>query len=309
MERSFRLDTKIIQELREFLTQEQIKTDVLLKDCTSFKTGGKAGLFLIPETEDELAGSLSLLKEKDIPYFILGKGSNLLVSDSGYAGAVIKLGEGLSQIQAEGTKIRAGAGASLAKVARVARQETLTGFEFAAGIPGTVGGAMVMNAGAYGGEMKDVVESVRLLLEDGSIREFTCEEMKFGYRTGILKEIKGVALETVFALQKGEGEAIDAKMQDFAARRREKQPLEYPSAGSTFKRPEGHFAGKLIGDAGLSGYAIGDAKVSEKHNGFVINTGNATAKDIRDLIFYLKEKVEKETGVVLEPEVIMVGEF
>lgn len=298
---------QIYEALSKIIKKENIHCDEPLFLHTSFKVGGPAQFFVQTDSVAQLQEVLNLLREKEIPFVILGKGSNVLVSDAGYEGVVIRLGDGMSEITHEGEKIRAGAGVSLAKVAAVALQKELAGFEFASGIPGSVGGAMVMNAGAYDGEMKQVVESVTLLDENGKERTLTCEQMEFGYRTSILKRNPWIVTEVVFKLQQGTREEIAEKMHTFAKRRNEKQPLEYPSAGSTFKRPEGHFAGKLIGEAGLSGYAIGGAKVSEKHNGFIINTGDATAADISALITHIRKQVKENSGVLLEPEVIYIG--
>ena len=231
------------------------------------------------------------------------------MSDDGFHGLVISIGSGMACITVEGTRITAQAGALLSTVAQTAAKHSLTGMEFASGIPGSIGGAIVMNAGAYDGEMKMIVETVTMLTEEGDIRSFGCEEMEFGYRTSRLKREKGIVLSVTLLLVQGDVTAIQNKMKDFAGRRREKQPLEYPSAGSTFKRPEGMFAGKLIMDAGLRGYSVGGAQVSEKHCGFVINKGGATALDVYTLIRDVQKKVEEEFGVVLEPEVILVGDF
>ncbi len=300
------MNTQIYEALTKIIKTEKIRCNEPLSAYTSFQVGGPASIFLEVEDISVLQQVIALLKASDEKYLVLGKGSNLLIDDEGYDGVVIRFGEAMSRVSCDGECIRAGAGASLARVAAVALQQKLTGFEFAAGIPGTVGGAMVMNAGAYEGEMKQVVETVFLIDEEGKEIKLSCEEMEFGYRTSILKHMPYIVTEVVFHLTAGEKKQIEEKMHDLARRRMEKQPLEYPSAGSTFKRPEGHFAGKLIGDAGLSGYSIGGAQVSEKHNGFIINKGNATASDIKELIAYVQKKVEQHSGVWLEPEVICV---
>lgn len=302
------MDHQLIKELSTIFKEEQLIFDEPLKNHTTFRVGGPAEIFVTIEEEEELQKVLSLFGRYGVAYFLLGKGSNLCVSDKGFEGAILRLGEGMSRISCEGNRIIAGAGASLSRVAALACKNNLKGFEFAAGIPGTVGGAMVMNAGAYGGEMKQVVESVRILDESGMAGILTCDEMEFGYRTSILKKAPYIVTEVTFLLQPGNREEIEETMRDLAMRRKEKQPLEYPSAGSTFKRPEGHFAGKLIGDSGLSGASVGDAQVSEKHNGFVINKGNACAKDIKELIALVQKKVQEDSGVLLEPEVIFLGE-
>ena len=262
---------------------------------TTFRIGGPADYFLIPETPEEIKQILNICRDENIPYFILGNGSNLLVSDAGYRGAIIQVFRNMSGITTEGTKIRASAGALLSAIAAEARNASLTGFEFAGGIPGTLGGAVVMNAGAYGGEMKDVLEEVTVLDGDGNIRTLKAEELELGYRTSALKE--------------GDPEAIRARMRELSEQRTSKQPLEYPSAGSTFKRPEGYFAGKLIMDCGLRGYRVGGAEVSQKHCGFVINAGGATAADVRALMQDVTEKVQEKFGVTLEPEVKFLGDF
>lgn len=301
------MNRQIYEGLTRIVDLGRVKCDEPLKNHTTFRVGGPADFYVEVACTDELKEIITFLKGINVPFFILGKGSNLLVGDGGYEGVILYPGEGMSQVSCEGECIRAGAGATLAKVAAYALQNSLTGFEFAAGIPGTVGGAMVMNAGAYDGEMKQVVRTVTLIDEAGEELILSCDEMEFGYRTSILKRKSYIVTEVLFSLTKGAGKEIEDKMKELARRRMEKQPLEYSSAGSTFKRPYGNFAGKLIGEAGLSGFAIGGAKVSEKHNGFVINTGDATALQIRDLIKHIQKKVESESGILLEPEVIFVG--
>ena len=276
---------------------------------TTFRCGGPATLFLRPGSEDELVRVVSLLKDNGQPYMLLGNGSNLLVSDKGYEGAVISL-ERLSELSLEDeTSIRAQAGVLNSRIASFARENSLAGFEFAAGIPGTIGGAMIMNAGAYGGEMKLITTSVRAITPDGEVKELSAEDCDFGYRTSVLKREGYVVLSALLQLQKGNEKEITDLMTELALKRKEKQPLEYPSAGSTFKRPEGYFAGKLIEDAGLKGFSVGDAAVSDKHCGFVINKGQATSADIYKLIREVQKKVFEDSGVTLEPEVILVGEF
>lgn len=303
------IETSIYKEIEAFASEGALLYNEPLRNHTTFRVGGEADAFLSVKNEEELKKALQLCREHNVPYFILGNGSNLLVSDTGFRGLVISIGKDMAQITLEGTRITAQAGALLSTVAQTAAKNGLTGMEFASGIPGSIGGAMVMNAGAYDGEMKMIVESVTILAEDGSIRAYSNEEMEFGYRTSRLKREKGIVLSVTVSLTEGDKTAIIEKMNDFAARRREKQPLEYPSAGSTFKRPEGMFAGKLIMDAGLRGYTVGGAQVSEKHCGFVINKDNASAEDIHTLIHSVQEKVREESGVTLEPEVIFVGDF
>lgn len=291
------------------LPEEKIYYQEPMSRHTSFRTGGEAACLLQIETEEQLRRLLDYLVKTGWEYFVLGNGSNLLVSDKGYPGVILQLGQGFDKIRAEGECLSVQAGALLSQAAKAALDAGLTGMEFASGIPGSMGGAVVMNAGAYEGEMKQIVESVRVMNKNGEVMELDNSTMEFGYRTSIIKNRPLIVLEAVLKLTKGEPERIKARMDELAARRREKQPLEYPSAGSTFKRPEGHFAGKLIMDSGLRGYRIGGAQVSEKHCGFVVNVGNATASDIYELIEEVRERVKDKFGVTLEPEVIRLGEF
>ena len=300
----------IIERISQFVPKENILEKELMSRHTTFKVGGPCFILVKIDEVSQLKELLPYLVEEKIPYFFLGNGSNLLVSDKGYEGVVITFSKKLAEdVAVEGDKIVAGGGVLLSKVAKYALDENLTGFEFAAGIPGTVGGAMVMNAGAYDGEMKQIVESVEVIDKAGNLRVLSCEEMEFGYRTSILKREPFIVTKTTFKLNKGDKNVIKEKMDDLAARRRDKQPLEFPSAGSTFKRPEGHFAGKLIMDAGLRGYQVGGARVSDKHCGFVVNVGNATATDVHNLMEDVIKKVQEEFQVTLEPEVIRLGEF
>lgn len=304
------MNTEFYNKLSELLPLAEILYDEPMSKHTTFRIGGAADVFVRIASEEQLKVLIPELVKSEIPYYVIGKGSNLLVGDKGFRGVVIQLDEAFENIKVNNNIVTACAGASMAKIAKTALQNSLTGFEFAAGIPGCVGGGVIMNAGAYGGEMKDVVSKVRVLCKDGSVKEYTNEEMCFGYRISALKnKPEYIVLEVEIILEPGNEEEILAKMQDLAKRRKDKQPLEYPSAGSTFKRPEGYFAGKLIGDAGLGGYSVGDAEVSEKHNGFVINRGNATAADVRTLIETIQCKVYEQFGVNLEREVIYLGEF
>ena len=303
------MNSEVIDALSKIVLNENIVKDEPMSRHTTFRCGGPATLFLRPGSEDELVRVVSLLKDNGQPYMLLGNGSNLLVSDKGYQGAVISL-ERLSELSLEGeTSIRAQAGVLNSRIASFAREHSLAGFEFAAGIPGTIGGAMIMNAGAYGGEMKLITTSVRAITPDGEVKELSAEDCDFGYRTSVLKREGYVVLSALLQLQKGNEKEITDLMTELALKRKEKQPLEYPSAGSTFKRPEGYFAGKLIEDAGLKGFSVGDAAVSDKHCGFVINKGQATSADIYKLIREVQKKVFEDSGVTLEPEVILVGEF
>lgn len=303
------MDKSFINEIEAFADKGALILEEPLCNHTTFRVGGKADAFLSVRNEEQLRKAVLLCKEYDVPFLILGNGSNLLVSDDGYRGMVILVGKDMSDITVDGNTIIAMAGATLGSVSQTAAKNSLSGMEFASGIPGTIGGAIVMNAGAYDGEMKMIVEEVRVLTQDGEILTLSNEELEFGYRTSRVKKEKLIVLSVKLLLQPQKQELIYEKMNDFAARRREKQPLEFPSAGSTFKRPEGMFAGKLIMDAGLRGYSVGGAQVSEKHCGFVINKGNATAKEIHKLIYDVREKVKESFGVTLEPEVIFIGDF
>lgn len=299
----------MIEKLVEILGEENVLPLEKLNRHTTFRVGGPSKALLLVNTIEELKTVYGMLKKAGEEFFVIGNGSNLLVSDEGYEGYVIKLSGEFTDICVEGTKLTAGSGAILSKVAVAARENSLTGLEFAHGIPGTVGGAMVMNAGAYDGEMSFVVESVEMLREDGTLKTYSLEEMEFGYRNSVMKKERLIALKTVFSLKAGNAEEIQAKMNDFNERRRSKQPLEFPSAGSTFKRPEGAFAGKLIQDSGLAGARVGGACVSTKHCGFVINDQSATASDIDSLMKLIIKKVKEDSGFVLEPEVIRIGRF
>ncbi len=289
------------------LNRDQIKIKEPMKSYTSFQVGGPAEVMIQAETPEELGALVRFMDAERIPVFILGRGTNLLVPDEGYPGVILKLGRGFSTVEAEGNCLKAGAAAALEEVSDAAMQAGLTGLEFAAGIPGSLGGGVVMNAGAYGGEMSQVLTTVCAMNPKGEILTFQKEEMKLGYRTSIFKEKKYIVLWACMELNKGNTEEIFNKMEEFNRLRREKQPLEYPSAGSTFKRPEGYFAGKLIMDAGLRGFSIGGAQVSEKHCGFIINKENATASDIMELMKEVQKRVKERFDVELEPEVITLG--
>lgn len=299
----------MIAGLTDICGTENVLPNEPLSKHTTFKTGGVAKALVYVCDEEKLKAVIKLCKDEKEPFFILGNGSNLLVSDEGFDGIVIKLSGEFLKTSVEGDRLVAGAGVILSKACILARDNSLAGLEFAFGIPGTVGGAMVMNAGAYGGEMKKVVESVRMLEADGSVRDYSNDELEFGYRDSILKHKDLIALKTVFKLERGSKTEISSKMDELLGRRREKQPLEFPSAGSTFKRPEGYFAGKLIEDAGLKGLRVGGASVSVKHSGFIVNDQNATSKDIDELINLVRSKVRDKFNVALEPEVIRIGEF
>ena len=295
--------------MKTVIPKERILFHEPMSRHTTFRVGGEAECLIMVDREEELAKLVRYLHQIEEEYFILGNGSNLLVGDKGYRGVVLKLDGPMEEIRTEGTLVRAGAGALLSTVAAKAKDRNLSGMEFAAGIPGSIGGAVVMNAGAYGGEMKQIVVSVRGMDKEGEILTLDNETMEFGYRSSAIRNRPIVVLEVTLRLTEGRREEIGAKMEELAGLRRSKQPLEYPSAGSTFKRPEGYYAGKLIMDAGMRGYRIGGAQVSEKHCGFIVNTGSATAADIRELIEEVQERVQERFHVTLEPEVVFLGDF
>lgn len=299
----------MLEKLQKMLGEAKVLVKEPMAAHTTFRIGGPADYFVMPETVEELANVLKLCREEKVPYFILGNGSNLLVGDKGFSGVVIQLYKNFDGLSIEGTKVTAKSGAMLIRVAKEAAKAGLTGLEFASGIPGTIGGAMVMNAGAYGGEMKDVVTSVTVLTKNGDIKTLSGEEMNFRYRGSVVEEEGYIVLEAVMELAEGKLEEIQARIEELSVQRRTKQPIEYPSAGSTFKRPEGYFAGKLIQDANLRGYQVGGAQVSEKHCGFVINAGGATAADVMQLMQDVSDRVKEQFGVTLEPEVKRIGEF
>ncbi len=290
------------------LKNSVVKENVPMSEHTTFKTGGNADIFVWANCHEDILTAVEHFKENNVPYMIIGKGSNLLVSDKGIRGAVIKLGEGLEEIALNGNEIYADAGASMSAVSNFAMENSLAGFEFASGIPGSFGGGIFMNAGAYDGEIKDVLKSVKVIDKNGNIIDLDSSQLDLSYRKSNVEEKGYIVLGGTICLKNGDKEEIKAKMADFNGRRRDKQPLNFPSAGSTFKRPEGNFAGKLIEDCGLKGFSIGGAEVSKKHAGFIVNKGNATSNDILELINYCIEKVFDETGVKLEPEVRIIGE-
>ncbi len=275
---------------------------------TTFRTGGPADLLVQPEAE-QIAPILEVCRNEEIPWTVIGNGSNLLVGDGGIRGVVLEIGKQMSDVVIEGTVITAGAGAMLSSIASRAAAADLTGMEFASGIPGSLGGAVVMNAGAYGGEMKDILQKVTVLTPDGTVQTLSVEELELSYRHSIIPEKGYLVISAVLKLQPGSADEIQSIMDDLKEKRVSKQPLEYPSAGSTFKRPEGYFAGKLIQDAGLRGFRVGGAQVSEKHCGFIINRDQATSTDICQLMQQVSEIVYEKFGVRLEPEVKKIGEF
>ena len=306
----------LAKELACVMGQGTVYENEPMRNHTTFRIGGPADFLACPETEEGFIAGIKWCREKGIPFYIIGNGSNLLVGDLGFRGVIFKICRTLDQIQREVIEdeqpriiVQAGAGIMLAKLAKDISFMGYKGFEFATGIPGTLGGAVAMNAGAYGGEMKQVLKSVKAVDMEGNIHEFTLEEMALGYRTSRVQTENLVVLSAVMEFYKGDAEAIFQEVENLSSQRKEKQPLEYPSAGSTFKRPEGYFAGKLIQDAGLKGYRVGDAMVSEKHSGFVINVGSATAKDVRQLMSDVDAIVYDKYQVHLEPEVRLIGEF
>ena len=300
---------EIITRLEQILTKDRIRQNEPMKNHTTFRVGGPADIFLTPSAE-ELPAVLSVCREEQMPVTVIGNGSNLLVGDQGIRGVVICIGFGMRGIRVDGEKIFLEAGVTLAAAAQQAAKAGLTGLEFASGIPGTFGGAVVMNAGAYGGEMKDVIVSVRVISEDGEILTLSKEELDLSYRHSVIPERGYLVIDGGLLLtREKDPDQITERMEELKKKRIEKQPLEYPSAGSTFKRPEGYFAGKLIMDAGLRGFSVGGAAVSEKHCGFVINKGNATAADICALMDEVTRIVKEKYAVTLEPEVKKVGEF
>ena len=287
--------------------EKQVLREEPMKYHTTFRTGGPADYFIKPKNGEEISQIISICKEFNLPYYVIGNGSNLLVSDDGFRGAVIRIGKEMSDIRFEGNQVTAGAGVSLAFLAMEVSKKGLTGFEFATGIPGALGGAVTMNAGAYGGEMAQILQSALVLDQDGRIHNLSLEELALGYRTSVIQKENYIVLEAKMELKPGDQNEINNRCAELKKAREEKQPLEYASAGSTFKRPEGYFAGKLIMDAGLRGSSVGDAQISEKHCGFLINRGEASAKDIVELMKQVREKVYNQFGVMLEPEVRLLG--
>ena len=302
------MNDQFLTELQNVMGGSGIFMEEPMKKHTTFRVGGPADVLVQPD-ETALAAILALCRQYHVSYSFIGNGSNLLVGDKGIRGVVIEMTDPMGNIEVDGTQITAQAGAMLSKIANTAASNGLGGMEFAAGIPGSVGGAVVMNAGAYGGEMKDIIEKVYVLDENGAQLELDRDALDLGYRHSCIPEKKYIVTKVVLELVPRDEVEIRSKMKDLNEKRAEKQPLQYPSAGSTFKRPEGYFAGKLIMDAGLRGYQVGGAQVSEKHCGFVINKGDATAADICQLMRDVADKVQAQFGVVLEPEVKMIGEF
>ena len=302
------MNQNFYDKLNNVIAKDSILTDEPMSRHTTFRVGGPADFFVTPKAKEEVRDVIRICKEAGMPYYIIGNGSNLLVSDAGYRGVIVQIYKEMNEVKVEGDRVKAQAGALLSGIAAKALGAELSGFEFASGIPGTIGGACVMNAGAYGGEMKDVLESVTVLTGEGKIIELGRNELELGYRTSVIAKKGYIVLGAVLKLERGDGEKIKTYMDELKEKRVTKQPLEYPSAGSTFKRPEGYFAGKLIEDAGLRGFQVGGAQVSEKHCGFVINRDHATAADIMELMRQVQIRVKENSGVDLEPEVKRLGD-
>ena len=302
------MNQNFYDKLNNVIAKDSILLDEPMSRHTTFRVGGPADFFVTPKAKEEVRDVIRICKEAGMPYYIIGNGSNLLVSDAGYRGVIVQIYKEMNEVKVEGDLVKAQAGALLSGIAAKALGAELSGFEFASGIPGTIGGACVMNAGAYGGEMKDVLESVTVLTGEGKIIELGRNELELGYRTSVIAKKGYIVLGAVLKLERGDGEKIKTYMDELKEKRVTKQPLEYPSAGSTFKRPEGYFAGKLIEDAGLRGFQVGGAQVSEKHCGFVINRDHAAAADIMELMRQVQIRVKENSGVDLEPEVKRLGD-
>lgn len=301
------MSDEIVTRLINITGKDNVRINEPMKNHTTFKIGGPAQYYVTPESVTQIQEVVSLCRDMNIPLHVIGNGSNILVGDDGVDGVVLALFNTFSDYEIKDNVITAQAGMSLIKLAVIALREGLTGLEFASGIPGSVGGAVYMNAGAYDGQMKDVVTSVTVLDEAGNIRILGRDELDMGYRTSVVAKHNMIVLQVIIELKAGDKEQIKDRMNQLSELRKQKQPLEYPSAGSAFKRPEGYFAGKLIADAGLKGYSIGGAAVSEKHAGFVVNMGGATAKDVVELTDYIKKRIIEQFGVTLELEIKKIG--
>ncbi len=298
----------LMNKLSEIVGIENLIENCDMSKFTSFRAGGNADILVQPQDTEQLKNVLQLLAGGDVPYMVMGNGSNILVKDSGYKGVIVKMGDAFNSIEIEGTVLTAGCGTLMSQVAKAALDKSLTGFEFASGIPGSLGGAVFMNAGAYGGEMVQIIKEAKLVSKDGS-REYTmaCDELELSYRHSILHETGDIVVSVTLQLAEGNKEEISATMKELAAKRNEKQPVHLPSAGSFFKRPEGYFAGKLVQDAGMKGFSVGAAQVSPLHSGFVVNNGGATATEILQLMEIVQAAVLEQFGVKLEPEVRIIG--
>lgn len=300
--------SRVYEKLIDKIPDKRVLLNESMKKHTSFRIGGPADIMVLPVDPQEIRYTVQLCRELSIPLYVMGNGSNLLVRDKGIRGVVLKIADNFSDIKIDGTKVTARAGVLLSVLSKRVVQNSLKGLEFASGIPGTLGGAVAMNAGAYGGEMKDVVRSVWAMDYSGNDRHLEYDELKFGYRTSAIQQDKLIVIEADMQLEKGDMQESMNLIAELTRRRREKQPLSYPSAGSTFKRPVGYYAGKLIQDAGLKGLRVGDAQISDLHAGFIINLGNATAKDVIELIEIVKQKIKSEFNVEMQPEVKIIGE-
>ena len=295
--------TELVWRLRQIVGEDNVSLDEPLSEHTTFEIGGPADVYVVPEDSDEVREVIAACREAEVPFFVLGNGSDLLVSDDGYRGVIVGMADGFTNVSIDGTEITCQAGVSLREASEMACELGLTGLEFACGIPGTIGGACFMNAGAYDGCIADVLKCVRVLKQDGALETIGVADLALGYRASRIRDEGLVVLTATFALRKGDPDTIRAHMDELTHKRESKQPLDKPSAGSTFKRPEGYFAGKLIMDAGLQGYQVGGAAVSKKHAGFVVNLGGATAADVHAVIEHVQDEVERQFGVRLEPEV------
>lgn len=299
-----------VNKIKDCFTREGFECifDAPMDKFTTLKIGGKADVMVMPASVDELKKIISLTRENDVPVCFMGNGSNLLVSDKGIRGVVVRLGSNMASTRVSGNEIYAESGISLSRLATVACEHSLTGFEFASGIPGTLGGGIIMNAGAYKGELKDVVEEVTALLPGGETKTFSADELDFSYRHSVFTDSDMIVLSAKIRLEKGDREEIGAKINELNKKRRTTQPLEYPSAGSAFKRPANGYAAAMIDACGLKGFAVGGAQVSEKHAGFVINRGGATAEDMLALLAYVRQTVKEKCDTLLEPEIVIIGE-
>ena len=303
------INNNFLNELNSILPKDSISLGETASSHTSFKVGGAIDVLVTPENSNEIIDIINACKEFDIPYYILGNGSNVVISDKGYRGVIIKITGKMGDATIDGNVITAQSGITLSKLSNLALNNNLSGLEFASGIPGTLGGAVFMNAGAYDGEMKNVIVSTKYINSSGDIQEIPASEQDLSYRHSIFQENGGIILETVLSLNAGNYDDIKEKMDKFNKARKEKQPLELPSAGSAFKRPEGSYAGMLIEQSGLKGKTIGGAAISQKHSGFIVNIGNATAQDIKDLVEYTRNEVYSKFDIMLEPEIRFLGEF
>ena len=301
------MNQNFYDKLNNVIAKDSILLDEPMSRHTTFRVGGPADFFVTPKAKEEVRDVIRICKEAGMPYYIIGNGSNLLVSDAGYRGVIVQIYKEMNEVKVEGDLVKAQAGALLSGIAAKALGAELSGFEFASGIPGTIGGACVMNAGAYGGEMKDVLESVTVLTGEGKIIELGRNELELGYRTSVIAKKGYIVLGAVLKLERGDGEKIKTYMDELKEKRVTKQPLEYPSAGSVFKRPVGYFAGTMIEQCGLKGKTVGGAMVSPKHAGFIVNTGNATCQDVLDLISLIQTTVNEQTGIMLECEIRAIG--